>query len=114
MIVNVRRMIALIIVLLLLLLLLILAAILLLLIVPVTLAVVMIPLILQILVLHQARHKSGILVKIGMLCIDVGQFDGYNVLHHLIGVWQPTSQKLRDDVNNFLVQLWESMLIVRY
>lgn len=99
MIVNMWRMIALIIVLLLL----ILAPILLLLVMPVTLVVVMVPLILEILVLHQARHESGILVKIGMLCIYVGQFDGYNILHHLISVWQTTSQELRDNVNNFLV-----------
>lgn len=102
MIVNVRRMITLIIVLLLLLLL-ILTTMLLLLVVAVTLVVVMVPLILKILVLHQARHESGILVKVGMLCIDVGQFDGYNIFHHLIGVWQPTSQQLSDNINDFLV-----------
>lgn len=111
MIVNVWRMIALIIVLLLLL---ILATVLLLLVMPVTLVVVMVPLILQIVVLHQARHESGILVEIGMLCVYVSQFDGYNVLNHLIGVGQATAQELRDNVNDFLVQFWESMRIFTY
>jgi hypothetical protein len=40
--------------------------------------------------------------------VDVGQFDGHNVLYHRVCWRQPRPEEIRDDVDDLLVQAREA------
>lgn len=68
----------------------------------------MVPGLLDVVGLQEARNKSGFFVKVWVLRVDVRELNGNQVLDHRVCVGQAAPQHLRHYVNDLLVQFRES------